>query len=173
MPGVVYHVQPQPPDPHSTRWIDAGAVRFGVEYRDVTPESLAATYAGNDSDMAEIVEHSPVGGFSDEGVSIHVCGTADGHEYLRFDVFDDEPHYHYVRPTLDHNNVVPFDPVADGDMLAWAIGRLRTRLADMLVHAGGASVSEALDPAVQGPAIDEVERLAVAAQAARRAARSG
>ena len=74
----------------------AGAVTFGVEYRDVDPASLAATYEGNAAQLAELEERSPDGGFSDEGVSIHVCGTDDGHEYVRFDVFDDEPHYHYI-----------------------------------------------------------------------------
>ena len=33
----------------------------------------------------------PDGGFTDEGVSIHVFDAADGWEYLRFDVFDGEP----------------------------------------------------------------------------------
>ena len=31
-------------------------------------------------------------------LAIHVLGTDDGHEYLRFDVFDREPHYHYLHP---------------------------------------------------------------------------
>ena len=120
MPGVVYNVQPQPPVEENTRWFEAGAVTIGVEYRELDPANLVATYAGNAADMAEIEENSPEGGFADEGVSLHVRGTEDGHEYVRFDVFDGEPHYHYVRPTGDHNNVVPFDAVADGDMLPWA-----------------------------------------------------
>jgi hypothetical protein len=166
--GVVYNVQPQPPVAEDTRWYPAGAVTFGVEYRVVDPDALAATYGDDAAAMAEIVENSPAGGFSDTGVSIHVNGTDDGHEYLRFDVFDGEPHYHYVRPSGDHNNVVPFDPVADGDMLPFAIGCLRSRLGEMLRHAEGGQVADALDPAVQGPVIDEVEAAAVAALAAQR-----
>ena len=72
---------------------------FGVEYRDVDPESLRATYAGNAEQLAELEARSPEGGFFDAGVSIHVCGADDGYEYLRFDCFDDEPHYHYVHRT--------------------------------------------------------------------------
>ncbi len=46
---------------------------------------------------------------------------ADGHEYLRFDAFDDDPHYHYVQPTGDHNQVVTFDADADGPVLPWVL----------------------------------------------------
>ena len=31
--GIVYRVQPEPPDPEECRWFDAGAVRLGLEYR--------------------------------------------------------------------------------------------------------------------------------------------
>jgi hypothetical protein len=168
MAGVIYNVQPQPPVEEDTRWYAAGAVTFGVEYRVVDPEALAATYGDDAAAMAEIIEKSPEGGFADTGVSIHVKGTDDGHEYLRFDVFEGEPHYHYVRPSGDHNNVVPFDAVAHGDMLPFAVGCLRERLGEMLRHAEGDEVADGLDPAVQGPVIDEVEAAALAALAAQR-----
>src|SRR5207244_7811804 len=58
--------------------IPAGVLTFGVEYRNVDPESLRATYAGNASQLAELEERSPEGGFFDSGVSIHVSGTEDG-----------------------------------------------------------------------------------------------
>jgi hypothetical protein len=162
--GAVYNMPPQPPVPEDTRYFDAGAVTLGVEYRDVDPASLEATYAGNAAHLAELQERSPEGGFSDRGVSIHVCGTDDGHEYVRFDVFDHDPHYHYVhRPAADGqivNNVIPYDPVALGDMLPWAVERLRTRLPAMLRAAGGEAVAGRLDPARLGPVIDQVEALA-------------
>jgi hypothetical protein len=97
-------------------------------------------------------------------VSIHVWGSDDGHEYLRFDVFADEPHYHYVHNTGASgdvvNNVVDFDAVASGDMLPWALGCLRTRLPEMLRAAGGAAVAAAVDPALVARAVDDVARLA-------------
>jgi len=172
--GEVYNMPPQPPVAEHTRSFPAGAVTFGVEYRDLDPASLTATYAGNAAHLAELEERSPEGGFSDEGVSIHVWGTDDGHEYVRFDVFDQEPHYHYVhKPDADGtivNNVIAFDTVAHGDMLDWAIERLRTRLPAMLRAAGGGEVAARLDEEQVARTIDEVEQLARHAQAARASA---
>lgn len=171
MIGTVYRIPPQPADPSCTRYLEAGAVTFGVEYRDLDPESLRATYAGNPAHLAELEERSPEGGFTDEGVSIHVCATDDGFEYLRFDVLDDAPHYHYIhRPGPGDdivNQIVDFDTTAHGEMLPWAIGCLRTRLAAMLAEAGGAELVDRLDPVVLGPVIDEVEALATEAQRLR------
>ena len=170
MIGDVYNMPPQPPVEANTKYFPAGAVTIGVEYRDVDPASLEATYAGNEAHLAELAARSPSGGFSDEGVSIHVCGTDDGHEYVRFDVFDDEPHYHYVHKTAPDadvvNNVIAFDTVAGGDMLPWAIDRLRTRLGEMLTEAGGQDVAARLDDQLVARVVDEVEALARQARAA-------
>jgi hypothetical protein len=162
--GVVYAVQPQPPDPNDTHWFEAGAVSLGVEYRSVDPDSLAATYGDDPKAMAEIIANSPDGGFFDTGVSIHVCGTDDGHEYLRFDCFDADPHYHYVAPSGDRNHVVPYDAAAHGDVLTWAVDRCRTRLREMLIQAGGAHVADKLDSAAIGPVLDVVAALATKAR---------
>jgi hypothetical protein len=167
--GTVYKVQPQPWEEADTRWVDAGPVRFGVEWRDIDPAALLATYGEGTADMAEIIEKSPEGGFHDRGVSIHVCAAESGHEHLRFDVFDDDPHYHYVDTSGEANRVVSFDSVADGDMLAWVVGRLRSRLATMLEAADGDAVAAAVraaDQAQLGAAIDSVEQLATAARSA-------
>ncbi len=161
--GVVYTMPPQPPEEAMTQYLPAGAVSIGVEYRDLTPESLVETYKDNPKYLAELLEKSPPGGFTDQGISLHVVGD-DGHEYVRFDVFDDDPHYHYVHntpPGADPcNNVVMFDVVANGDMLPWAIGCLRTRLPDMLRQAGGGHIADRVDPVVLGPVVDEVATLA-------------
>ena len=172
MIGKVYNIPPQPPAPANTRYLPAGAITFGIEYRDVDPESLTATYAEDPAQLAEFEEISPEGGFSDEGVSIHVCGTDDGHEYVRFDVFDDEPHYHYIHRTPAGaevvNNVMEFDTTAHGEMLPWAIGRLRTRLPAMLTEAEGGHLVSQLDSELIGRVVDEVQRIAEQAQQARR-----
>ena len=165
--GKVYGIPPQPPVAKNNHLIPAGALTFGVEYRDVDPESLRATYAGNDAHLAELEERSPEGGFFDTGVSIHVSGTADGHEYLRFDVFDDEPHYHYIHRTVDDtvvNNVIDFDVVAHGDMFGWTFEVLRTRLPAMLEQAGGDALAERLDPDLVDQVLTEVEACAAAAR---------
>ena len=57
------------------------------------------------------------------------------------------------------NNVVDFDVVAYGDMLPWVLERLRTRLPEMLVAAGGGAVAAAVDPEVVAGAVGEVARL--------------
>jgi hypothetical protein len=174
MIGKVYNIPPQPPAEKDTRYLPAGAITFGVEYRDVDPESLATTYAGNTAHLAELEERSPEGGFSDEGVSIHVCGTDDGHEYVRFDVFDDEPHYHYIHHPDDDgnivNNVIDFDRTSLGEMLPWAIERLRTRLPEMLTEAGGDHLVPQLDAGLLERGIGEVQAMAEQAQRDRRAA---
>ena len=164
---TTYSIPPQPPVEANTRRLAAGALTFGVEYRELDPESLRATYAGNDEQLAELEARSPDGGFFDSGVTIHVCGTDDGYEYVRFDVFDDEPHYHYVHRHDDgtiENEVIEFDGTANGDMLVWAIGRLRTRLPEMLTAAGGTRLVGRLDMTVIGPVLDEVATMAETAR---------
>ena len=173
MIGKVYNMPPQPPVPENTRYLPAGAITFGVEYRNVDPESLARTYADDAVYKAEFDEKSPEGGFFDEGVSIHVCGTEDGHEYVRFDVFADEPHYHYIHRTPSDaeivNNVIDFDTAAHGEMLPWAIECLRSRLPAMLAEAEGGHLVAQLDSDLVGRTVDEILRIAEQAQQARRA----
>ena len=170
MTGTTYTIPPQPPVDANNHKLAAGALTFGVEYRDLDPESLRATYAGNEAQLAELEARSPEGGFFDTGVSIHVCGTDDGYEYVRFDVFDDEPHYHYVHRHDDgtvENQVIDFDPTANGDMLPWAISCLRDRLPEMLEAAGGARLIAELDMDVIGPALDAVAAMAADARRGR------
>lgn len=169
MRGKVYTIPPQPPVEEHTRRLPAGNLTFGVEYRMVDPASLQETYSGNDAHLAELYQRWPGGGFTDEGVSIHVWGTDDGHEYLRFDVFVDDPHYHYNHPPSGRddvcNNVIDFDTVALGDMLTWVLERLRTRLGPMLVEAGGAHLVDGLDAATIDAVLREVEAMATHARA--------
>jgi hypothetical protein len=163
MTGTTYNIPPQPPVAANNHELVAGAITFGVEYRALDPESLRATYAGNAEQLAELEARSPDGGFFDTGVSIHVCGSDDGYEYLRFDVFDDEPHYHYVHRHDDgkiENQVIEFDATANGDMLAWVNHCLRDRLAEMLEAAGGGRVVGRLDMKVIEPVLDDVVAMA-------------
>jgi hypothetical protein len=167
--GKVYAISPQPVVPENTRWFPAGVVTIGVEYRDVDPDGLLDTYRDDPEQLAELIEKSPEGGFSDEGVSLHVSETDDGHEYLRFDVFDDEPHYHYIHRSRDIvNNIIDFDVVAHGDMLTWALDRIRTRLPEMLAEAGGQHLVAALDPVTVNAVVDEIDPIARQARQAFR-----
>ena len=57
------------------------------------------------------------GALDDRGVSLHVYGVRDGEalEHLRFDCFDEDPHYHYISWTDRSNVMLHLDPIADGD----------------------------------------------------------
>ncbi len=163
MIGKTYNMPPQPPEVDNTTYLDAGAVSIGVEYRVVDPEALRETYKDNPAQLAELQERSPEGGFYAEGLSLHVVANADGHEYLRFDLFDDPPHYHYNHPVVDGrhtNHVIDYDTVANGPMLGWALACLRERLPEMLREAGGESVAQQVDPAVVAKVLNEVEAMA-------------
>jgi len=171
---TVYNVMPIPPDAAATRFVDAGPLRIGVEYRTLDDADLTAAYAANPNEMAEIEANKPAAGVEDEGVSIHVFGD-DGREYLRFDMFDAGPHYHYIAHARGENVIVDFDPVALGEMLPWTLSQLRTRLAPMLERAGAADLAARIDAAELAARLDQVVALARSASeavAARRHPRS-
>lgn len=163
MTGTVYHVAPIPPDKEHTTYVEAGAVRIGVEYRLLNDAELAANYTGDD--MAEI--QAATGGVvvEDNGVSIHIFGSEDGHEYLRFDMFERGPHYHYIEPDGEKQTIVDYDRVAMGDMLAWTLNQLATRLPEMLSHAGGTRLAATLNTDEIIESLSEVGALAEEAQA--------
>ena len=172
--GKVYNIPPQPPVEENTRWFPAGNLVIGVEYRDVDPDGLVATYGSDPAMLAELLERSPEGGFFDEGVSIHVKGAADDHEYLRFDIFDGEPHYHYNHAGPEPiNHVVDFDVVAEGEMLDWALSRLETRLGAMLDEAGGTALVDGLDLVAVRETVAVAGALAREAQRRSRVLREG
>ena len=165
--GTVYPIAPQPADEASTRWIDAGPLWIGVEYRELDPESLLASYADNPQSMEDLLA-AGAGTFADEGVSLHVKCKQDDHEYLRFDVFEGEPHYHYIRNAAPgeaiSNHLIPFDVAAHGDMFEWAIRCLRERLPAMLQEVSAEDLILDLDPARLSRAVDEAEALARSAR---------
>jgi hypothetical protein len=170
MEGQVYTVQPQPPIEQHTMWFAGSALRIGVEYRFIDADALIATYADDAGAIAEIAASKAGPDFTDAGVSIHVCGEQDGHEYLRFDMFEAEPHYHYVWPEGDHNHVVPFDAAACGDVLEFTLSCLRHRLPAMLRKAHGTTVADQLDPVALVPLVEQVEELVRRSTATRRSA---
>ena len=164
MPGTVYSVPPIPADPEHTTWVGAGVLRIGVEYRLLDDADLAANYRGEA--MEEIQAAIDGQTIEDNGVSIHVEAVEDGHEYLRFDCFENEPHYHYIDASGEKQTIMEFDRVAHGDMIAWAMNQLRTRLSVMLEYAGGGEVAAQVQPAQIEAALEEAERLAREAEKA-------
>lgn len=163
MTGTVYTVPPIPPDSEHTVWVDAGALKIGVEYRLLDDAELADNYEGEQLDEIQAATEGKT--IEDNGVSIHVSGAADGHEYLRFDMFREEPHYHYIEPSGEKQTIVDFDRVALGPMLPWTLLQIRTRLEEMLTFAGGEALLATIEIARVEASLAEVEKLVVEAEA--------
>lgn len=138
-----YDVMPIPPIEAHTEYFEAGTLRIGVEYRLLND----AISAGTPVDAASGDVSSKDLHFDDRGVSLHVFGEISGQlrELLRFDCFNEDPHYHYVSWQVPANEVLHIDPIADGDPLAWSLERIRTRLPQMLERAGAPELARRLD----------------------------
>jgi len=165
MTGTTYNVPPIPPDDAHTTYIDAGALRIGVEYRLLDDAELEANYEGDE--MKEVRDALGDATVEDNGASIHVLGRKDGHEYLRFDLFEQGPHYHYIDLGGQQQPIIDFDTVALGEMLPWALTQLRDRIVPMLEHAGGKEIAREVEAHSEPlhASLAEVERLVKAAQA--------
>ena len=164
--GHVFEIPPEPYQTANTYFIEAGPIRIGLEHREIDNQSLEESYADDESHALALKELLDGYSISDQGVSLHVCASDDGHEYLRFDCFDDMPHYHYVHKVAagepPKNHVVLFDRAACGDMLEWAIDRIEGHLAAMLAQAGAASLARNLDCAALARAAAQLRSIAIA-----------
>ena len=153
---------PVPYERQATTFIAAGPITFGVERRVFDPVAEAAKLTAE-----EIAAAGPDSLFHsdqvDGGVCVHVFGTDGLDEYLRFDCFDSEPHYHYIIPGKG-NMLVHFDRVANGPMLEWTMRTLRGRLPELLTQLGAEQLAAALKPAELERALDEVQRVASASR---------
>lgn len=137
-----YEIMPIPPVDAQTRYFHAGPISIGVEYR-LLNDAITARHIEDDAPDME-----GVAGLEDCGVSLHVLATHDDGErleHLRFDCFDEEPHYHYIDWKNQSNDMVRIDPIADGDPLAWALDRIRSRLPQMLERAGAGGIVDRID----------------------------
>jgi hypothetical protein len=129
--------------------ISAGAVTFALQYRDLdggAPHRQGAGGAG--------------GGYADQGVCIQVIGEVEGKEteLLRFDCFDNNPHYHYAP---ENKNVrVMLDQTVTGNPIGWTVKQLRTRLPAMLWCAGYESLVSQMNPSLLTQKLNEVECVA-------------
>jgi hypothetical protein len=168
--GVRRETVPIPPLEEHLERFNAGSVEFGVEYRFLN-DTLVSQHTATKPEQAAMVAAARVQGgnegipIDDQGVSIHVFDTQTGLEWLRFDAFDEDPHYHYITPGSHHVGV-GFDEAANGDCLEWVLHSLAERLPRMLREAGAEDLAGKVDQA----AVDAV--LPAVGEAARRA-RSG
>lgn len=144
-----------PPIEENTRYVDAGALRVGVEYRYLTEQFLASESGSVMPVRDDLVK------FDSEGISIHVFDSEKSLEHLRFDIFDKDAHYHYIGPD-GSNQVVVYDKAACGDMWDWTKRCLLDRLTDMLVRAGADELVNKVNQATVEAAMVEIENLAMA-----------
>jgi hypothetical protein len=123
-----------PPAPQRCVEVQAGPLRFLVEPRHLD-DAAVATLNG------ETLDGEGTQTFDDFGPSLHVLSAVDGLEYLRFDCFDDKPHYHYARHAEDENITVRIDQIAEGDPVDFALRAVRGRLPEMLDYAGAVALA--------------------------------
>jgi hypothetical protein len=129
--------------------VDAGTVCFEVQYRTLDGGTRAQP---------------------DQGVAITVRGPVEGteEELLRFDCFNNGPHYHYRNSKPPMNERHYLDTAVDGNPVGWTMKQLRTKLTTMLRHAGHEGLASKLDAELQGglgqigmkQKLDEVEAIA-------------
>lgn len=155
--GRSYDVMPIPMDPEFCIEVPSGPLTFVVESRRLTDHDINTNAVDRGRPDATFDT-----GIDDGGACIHVQSTSDSLEHLRFDCFDNEPHYHYIDNSAQANVVVRFDQFAEGDPLSWTLGRLRNRLPHMLDHLGLTELADQVRAADLEPSIAEVERLLLA-----------
>jgi hypothetical protein len=139
-----YDAMPIAPLDRHTTYFEAGSIRIGVEYRllddEIAEASSTQPAQGDDPGKQTLGQ--------DRGVSLHVYGCEDGEmlECIRFDCFDEDPHYHYIGWAGKTNQMIHIDPVAQGDPLKWALDCIHHRLAAMLRRAGAPSAAVLVEP---------------------------
>src|SRR5262245_28853475 len=137
-PGrIEYSTLPVPAILAHTILVEAGAVTFGIEYRQLDeaailneygPDSRAKFDGRRPAGMAEIV--------TEDGLALHVFDSRSGDEVLRFDCFENAPHWHLLAPAISRNVVIEYDACAHGPLLDWALRALASDLAGLLRAAG-------------------------------------
>jgi hypothetical protein len=127
-----------------TEFIEAGPITIGVEYRLLNAEIARAAFGKR---YVEQHNDSNAPARHDRGVTLHVYSNESGKrtEHLRFDCFDEDPHYHYIDWKRTVNELVAIFPSVHGDPLSWALDHIQTRLAQMLVRANVPEVAERID----------------------------
>jgi len=166
--GELIDLPAEPYVPADTAFYDAGPIRIGVERRHITEESIRAMYASDPEKLAEFerrLTENDSAGFEDQGLSVHIVDAATGLEHLRFDCFDNDPHYHYIFHSDDGRETqrwIRFDDVANGPMTTWVRSVVTQRLAPMLVEAGVPRLASDLDARTVARVLDKVPELAAA-----------
>lgn len=156
--GFSYEIDPLPLVEEDTTFFPAGVVTIGVEFRQVDMDTIKAGYG----EEFVATENRTL---DDAGVSLHVLGSQDNREYLRFDCFVADGHYHYIDWGV-RQTIVPFDYAAGGDMLTWALDAIGHRVDAMLRFAGADDLAGTVDMTVVRETLTAVAPVAREAQRA-------
>jgi hypothetical protein len=94
----------------------------------------------------------------DQGLCIQVYGVVEGEdtEILRFDCFDQDPHYHYG--PANQNIRLHLDKTTAGNPVGWTMDNIRTKLPTMIRRAGYEDLAAAVEAnPVTKAKLDEAE----------------
>jgi hypothetical protein len=170
---IEYSTLPVPAFLEHTVVIPGGTVNFGVEYRHLDEAAILAAYGPDARAKFGGVRPAGIGAVVEEdGVSLHVFDATNGDERLRFDCFEDAPHYHLLAPARSRNVVIEHDP-RDGPLLEWALSRLATSLGPLLEEAGADELAAGLDRRAVAAAAGTTAQVARYVAAAGRPVRTG
>jgi predicted DNA-binding ribbon-helix-helix protein len=95
---------------------------------------------------------------TDRGPSLQVLGDVDGKrvQLLRFDCFEDEPHFHY--DPQGKNNRIFLNKTRVSDPISWSMDYLRGNFASLIRIAGYSGLADRLDEAALTAALPGVEK---------------
>ncbi len=97
----------------------------------------------------------------DQGLCLQVYSKINNHdtEILRFDCFDQNPHYHYGPE--NHNIRLHMDKTTAGNSLGWTLGNVRNKLSTMVERAGYEDLASNLEAnPISDATLDELESTA-------------
>jgi hypothetical protein len=117
--------------PAGTPRMEASGLRFAVEYRN---------------------------GRTDRGPSLQILGDVEGKpvQLLRFDCFENEPHFHYDPD--GKNNRIFLNKARASDPIAWSMDYLRGNVASLVRIAGYGGLADHLDEDALTAALPGVEK---------------
>ena len=94
----------------------------------------------------------------DRGPSLRIYGDVEGKpvQLLRFDCFENQPHFHY--DPEGKNNQLRMDKANVSDPIAWSMDYLRGNFASLIRIAGYSGLADRLDEAALTATLPGVEK---------------
>jgi len=95
---------------------------------------------------------------TDRGPSLRIYGDVEGKpvQLLRFDCFENEPHFHYDPD--GKNNQLRMDKTKVSDPIAWSMDYLQGNVTSLVRIAGYSALADQLDEGVLATALPTVEK---------------